>query len=117
VLKRKFMSAVAVGAACLALTAGTAGTASAQVADKAPSTVKPMACSGNWWYIATSGVRIRTQPGGAIAGTASYGERVDIFWRSGAWVYVHFKNRPLYIHPRSGYVHQDSVQFRQSTCW
>jgi|ERR1043165_5544962 hypothetical protein len=76
----------------------------------------PKACTSNFWYISGNRVNIRQQPGGKITGRANAWERVDVFWRNGSWVYVYFKNRPLSVHPRAGYVHQDYVEFHQPTC-
>jgi hypothetical protein len=98
--------------------------ANAQVADRGPdqqktavTTINPLRCEPNYWQISGNGVRIRQAPSGAALGHANYGERVDIWGRSGVWVRVYLKNRPLYVHPRSGWVHQDYVEYRQPTCW
>jgi hypothetical protein len=84
---------------------------------RAVTTLSPLRCEPNFWQISGNGVRIRETPGGTALGHANRGERVDIWGRSGVWVRVYFKNRPLYVHPRSGWVHQDYVQYVQPTCW
>jgi hypothetical protein len=96
---------------------------SQKVAQAAPvravtvSALSARRCDPNYWHISGNGVRIRQTPGGTAVGHANYGERVDIWARNGVWVRVYFKNRPLYVHPRSGWVHQDYVEYRQPTCW
>lgn len=115
-MNAKLISATVVGAACLALTAGTAGTASAtQVTeDRAPTTASAQ-CGRNFWYISGDGVRIRKSPGGVALGAAHHGEEVSPGARKGAWRYVKFVHRPA-GKVRRGWVANRFVDLYQPTC-
>jgi hypothetical protein len=114
-MKAKLISAVVVGAACLALTAGAAGTASAQVTEARASTSASVECGRNFWYISGDGVRIRLSPGGVALGAAFKGEEVSRGAVNGMWRYVRFVHRPSGS-LRGGWVADKFVDLYQPTC-
>jgi hypothetical protein len=115
-VKGKLISAAAVAAACLALTAGATGTATAQVVDRVPTTAATAKSCENFWYISGNGVRIRKSPGGTALGAANSWERVTPGSVSGSWTYVTFYNRaPGTL--RAGWVSSQFVSYYQPTCW